>query len=315
MSTPWLSVICPVFNGEKYLPFALESIVLQGDSDIECLAVDDGSTDATQTILNAYRKKIPLQVYHAKNGNWTASTNLALSLAKGEYACFLHQDDIWLKNRLVTLRDIAQKLPQIDLIVHPSIFISETGKRLGTWKCPLPSYPQITKSSILTERLLTQNFISIPGAIIKRKLILKVGGMDETLWYTADWDLWLKLSIHTDAVYYPIPLSGFRVHATSQTVQRSVNEEDFQRQMTVVAKKHVQLLNLPASRQRGIWRVAQFSIKVNTRLAMLIHGEKINCLELFISFVKLGPSGWRRYFRDSRILERAIARIKAKNLK
>lgn len=314
MKTPWLSVILPTHNGMQYLRATLDSIVIQDNKNIECIAIDDTSTDATCSILEEYASKLQLSIHHANNGNWVANTNQALSFANGEYICFLHQDDIWFKDRLAILQNIAQEFQEADLIIHPSLFISSSGETLGSWNCPLPPYPQKIKSVMLLERLLIQNFISIPGTIFKRKTMIDIGGMDEKLWYTADWDLWLKLAAKTDAIYYPTPLSGFRVHGNSQTIQRSDNNKDFKEQMALVLNRHMQSLNLKNSKKAHILKIAQFSIEVNTKLAMLIHGKKINYHELVYSFVKLGPSGWFQYFRDSRIFERIISRVKAEKL-
>ena len=60
MPTPWLSVIIPTYNGEAYLSSAMDSILTQGDSDIEAIVVDAGSTDATPSILQAYQHRLPL---------------------------------------------------------------------------------------------------------------------------------------------------------------------------------------------------------------------------------------------------------------
>lgn len=314
MKTPWLSVILPTHNGMQYLRATLDSIVIQDDKNIECIAIDDTSTDETCSILEEYASRLELSIHHTKNGNWVANTNQAVSFARGEYICFLHQDDIWFRDRLAIIKKIAQEFQEVDMIIHPSLFISSTGEILGSWNCPLPPYPQKVKSALLMERLLIQNFISIPGTIFKRKTMIDIGGMDERLWYTADWDLWLKLAAKTDAVYYPIPLSGFRIHGNSQTIQRSDNNNDFQEQMTFVLNRHLQSLDLEGSKKLQVWNIAQFSIEVNTKLAMLFHGKKINYFEMIFSFIKLGPSGWFQYFRDSRIFERIISRVKAEKL-
>ena len=102
MMEPWLSVLMPTYNGEVHLTYALNSIIAQKDPNMECIVVDDGSTDATFSILNTYQDKLSITILqHKRQGNWVASTNYALSFARGKYVCFLHQDDFWFKNRLV----------------------------------------------------------------------------------------------------------------------------------------------------------------------------------------------------------------------
>ncbi|MGD1918948.1 MAG: glycosyltransferase family 2 protein [Pleurocapsa sp.] len=101
---PWLSVIIPTYNGSKYLASTLNSVVVQQDEQIECVVIDDGSTDNTLKIVETYQDKLNIiLITQARQGNWVANTNHALSVAKGKYACFLHQDDMWLQGRLLSI--------------------------------------------------------------------------------------------------------------------------------------------------------------------------------------------------------------------
>lgn len=100
MSKPWLSVIVPTYNGAAYLAQTLASIECQVDGNIEVIAVDDGSSDATLAILNAYSSRLPIRtIRRGRIGNWVANTNFGLAEARGEYVSFLHQDDLWLPGR------------------------------------------------------------------------------------------------------------------------------------------------------------------------------------------------------------------------
>jgi glycosyltransferase involved in cell wall biosynthesis len=310
---PWLSVITPIFNGEAYLSAALDSIVIQGDGDIECIAIDGESTDATLEILDSYQDRIPLRIgQRERNSNWVSKTNYALSLARGEYVCFLHHDDLWFRDRLKTMRQLTNQFPEATLFLHPSNYLDNKGNILGTWKCPLPAAPTIIKSSLMTERLLVQNFISILGPVFKRQAALEVAGLDELLWYTADWDFWLKLAAYGTSVYYPKPLSGFRIHPSSQTIVRSSGSQEFREQLEVVASKHFIRWQADEHTKRQLKAVIDFSVEVNIALAGAAHGKNTKLRKLLVDFILLGPSGGYRYLRDSRIWERASARLKAR---
>jgi glycosyltransferase involved in cell wall biosynthesis len=313
MSNPWLSIIIPTYNGEDYLPSALDSIIIQEDHDIECIVIDDGSTDTTLSILEIYKKELPMKILQCeRRRNWVASTNRGLSLAKGEYACFLHQDDLWLPNRLHIMKKIIKDYPTVDLFLHSSIFIDSKNNVLGLWRCPLPVFPVTTDSRLMIEKLLIQNFISIPAPIFKRTTALKVGEMDETLWYTADWDFWLKIASCGDALYYPKPLSAFRIHPGSQTIVGSSHTQNFREQLESVANKHLSHWEAPDPIKKEVGKIIFFSNRVNSTLAGTLHGEKYDFWGLLSSFLLLGPLGWRRYLRDSRIWERTVARLRAR---
>lgn len=310
---PWLSVLIPTYNGEEYLPFALNSIAAQQDNGVECIAIDDGSTDKTLSILDAYRDKLTIKVLQReRKGNWSVNTNFALSYARGKYVCFLHQDDVWLKDRLKVMKELTSQFPQAVLLLHPSIYLDHTGNYLGPWKCPLPSIPNIIEPEFMVEKLLIQNFIAIPAPIFKREIAEMVGGLDQASWYTADWDFWLKIACCGPSVYYPIPLTGFRIHPSSQTIVRSSYLNDFRSQLEGAAERHLKTWRVSQSRKKSTSKIAYFSILVNTGLAGSFHGNHQYLFMLLGNFIMLGPIGWHRYLRDSRIWERVSARLKAR---
>ncbi|MEM7759350.1 MAG: glycosyltransferase [Cyanobacteria bacterium P01_A01_bin.40] len=305
---PWLSVIIPTYNGSKYLAAALNSIVVQQESELECVVIDDGSTDNTLEIVEHYQAQLNIKlITKARQGNWVANTNHALEVASGVYACFLHQDDLWLEGRLANIKTVIAAYPQASLYLHDSVFIDDLGKPLGLWRCPVAPKRKAIVAEKMVEKLLIQNFIAIPAPVFKRTAALEIDGLNEELWYTADWDFWLKLAAMGDTCYIPKPLAAFRVHSNSQTIRRSSSVAEFRQQLRLVVDKH---LTLKSSRE--VTKVAFFSTDVNTTLAALVHGKSPNLLKLAIDFMMLGPLGWRRYWQDSRIQERVSARLKAK---
>ncbi len=305
---PWLSVIIPTYNGSKYLAAALNSIIVQQDNEVECVVIDDGSTDNTLEIVATYQNQLNIKlITKARQGNWVANTNHALAEAKGLYACFLHQDDLWLEGRLKNIKNAIAAYPQASLYLHDSVFIDDQGKPLGLWRCPMSAKRQAIPAEKMMEKLLIQNFIAIPAPVFKREAALKIEGLNNELWYTADWDFWLKLAAMGDTCYIPKSLAAFRVHGDSQTIRRSSSVVEFRQQMRSVVDKH-----LTPQSTKEVSKVAFFSTEVNTTLAAVVHGKSPNLLKLAGSFILLGPLGWRRYWQDSRIQERISARLKAK---
>jgi glycosyltransferase involved in cell wall biosynthesis len=305
---PWLSVIIPTYNGSKYLTAALNSVVVQQDDQLECVVIDDGSTDNTLAIVESFQDRLKIKlITKARAGNWVINTNHALTEASGEYVCFLHQDDLWLEGRLEQIKKAIAAYPQACLYLHDSVFIDEQGKPLGLWSCPLASKRRIISADEMSEKLLVQNFVAIPAPVFKRSAALEIGGLNNELWYTADWDFWLKLAALGDTCYIPKPLAAFRVHGDSQTIRRSSSVAEFRQQMRSVVDKHLALKS-----NQKVSKVAFFSTEVNTTLAAIVHGESPNLVKLALDFAWLGPIGWWRYWQDSRIQERIAARMKAK---
>lgn len=298
----------PVYNGADYLPAALESIAIQADSGIEVIAVDDQSTDSSLAILESFRGKFFLKIIrHARTGSWVASTNEAIQQAEGNYLCTLHQDDLWFPPRLEQIRNLIDRHPATNLFLHPVQFINASGKIRGNWHCPLPINAFVT-SDLMIERLLVQNFISIVAPIFKREAALQVGSFDDELWYTADWDFWLKMARLGRIYYHPVPLAAFRIHRESQTVARSPDLVEFRGQLESVFLRHYNAWQYASRVKTQVQLAAQMSIEWNVALVALAHGSVGPLKQAVLKSLHSPPATWRRFLRDSRILERAYPR-------
>jgi hypothetical protein len=309
---PFLSVIVPTYNGEKYLGDALESVRMQYCDELEVVVVDDGSTDGTMRILEDFSRSLPLRLLRpGRLGNWVATTNIGLREARGEWACFLHQDDLWLPGRMSRL------LPELartegPMLLHHSVFVGPRGERLGAWKCPLKQGN--VSSSRFLEQLLVQDFIAIPAPVFRRRAAIDSGGMDESLWLTADWDLWLRLGAMGPVRFLAESLAAFRVHPTSQTIARKLKPGEWEHQLGTVLERHFDRWQAPEKLREKVRRAALASNIINATLAGLARGEKVFLAGALLQLLALGPVGWRRYLRDSRILERVGARLRVRLL-
>jgi hypothetical protein len=310
---PWLSVVIPTYNGAAHLEAALAGVRSQRDAEIEIIALDDGSTDATLDILAKHAREMPLRIVPmGRRGNWVANTNHGITLARGGWISILHQDDVWLPGRLNALRTAIGACPDATLVLHPAWYIDGQGCRLGPWSCPFPAREGVVACQMLLTRLLIQNFIAMPAPLFRKDAALRVGAMNDTLWYTADWDFWLRLAATGSMIYIPRRLAAFRLHPHSLTISRSVSLDDFRQQMTGVLDAHLPSLSRPPAEIARIERVARFSIEINTALAARVHGVQADWGTLTFAFLRLGPSGWHRFVRDSRITERVGARLRAR---
>jgi glycosyltransferase involved in cell wall biosynthesis len=311
MKLPWLSVIVPTYNGAAYLDKALASVACQQDTGVEVIAVDDGSTDATRDILDSYRQRLQLRVEaRGRIGSWTANSNHGLRLARAEHACFLHQDDLWLPGRLRALRPLVHQGARAALLLHASQFVNTRGQQLGMWRCPLRG--GLHAPADMIERLLVQNFIAIPAPVFSRQAALDVGGLDESLWYTADWDLWLKLAATGPTHYITKPLTAFRVHGESQTMQGTARAVEMRRQLEVVLDRHLARVQRGRLNSFEVGAAARLSVDVNHALADAMSGHFPPWWRLSHGLLALGLSGCHRYLRDSRILERVRARVRSR---
>lgn len=311
MSSPWLSVVIPTYNGARYIADALRSVACQGGTDIELVVVDDGSTDATLEVVRGFEGRLPLRIVTpGRIGNWVTMTNIGLREARAEWASLLHQDDLWLPRRLERIRAEVRDATGA-LVLHDAEFVGPDQRPLGRWRCPLRA-GTVQRSDFL-ERLLVQNFIAIPSPVFRKEAVLATGGMDERLWYTADWDLWLRLGAMGPVRFVAEALAGFRIHAESQTLGRAVRDGEMEAQLTTVLERHRGVLQASHRSRARVIAAARASIAVNAALAGASRGERIPWGTLLRTVAQLAAAGgaWR-YARDSRIVERVLARLRAR---
>jgi hypothetical protein len=298
----------PTYNGGQFIAAALNSVRVQRRPEIELVIVDDGSSDDTLRIVGQFANDLSICVLTPdRTGNWVAATNVGLRAASGEWACFLHQDDLWLPGRLAKLWPEIESA-QATFISHNAIYVGPDGQELGRWTCPL--VPGMVPPEVFVEHLLVQNFIAIPSPVFRREAVIHSGGLNEALWFSADWDLWLRLGAMGPVRFLDETLTAFRIHPASQTAARKLAPNEWEQQLSVVLEEHMENWVGSGKLRTAVGRAANASIAVNSALSAASRGEAVNLRDTMLSLARLGPMGWHRYLRDSRIQERVSARLK-----
>jgi glycosyltransferase involved in cell wall biosynthesis len=186
-----VSIIIPAYNGEKFLPRSIGSVLAQTFADWELIIVDDGSTDGTKKVIEDFVKKDPrISYYYEKNSGGPARPkNFAMQYAKGEYIAYLDQDDEWMPEKLKKQIRIFEKdeNKKIGLVTCDVLLAKENGVVFGKYNNP--------DIKSLFPDLLTRSFIySNSSVIVQRDVVEKVGERDERLKQTEDWDMWIRIA-------------------------------------------------------------------------------------------------------------------------
>jgi glycosyltransferase involved in cell wall biosynthesis len=306
---PWLTVIMPSCCGEKWIDESLRSLATEAADGIEVLLIDSSPTSATRDIAHGYSDRLRLRVFERRDlQSWLTKTNFGVEIAETSHICWLGVDDLWLPGRAAAVRAWIAAAPEAPLHLSPGAIVDKNGRKLGVWWCPFPDSGEL-RSTLVTERLLVQNFIAAPAPVFRKDAWLHCGGLDESLWYTADWDMWLKLAASGPVRYHNSVTIGFRIHDGSLTVTGSRDAADFANQMQIVLDRHLAKLGGDSKR---IERAARASIAVNTALASAYGGDASGLIRAAAQVLRLGPAGICRYVRDSRIVDRVVPRVRAK---
>jgi len=297
-----ISVVMPVHAGERWLAATLASIAVQPGSAVEVIIRDSSPGKSCEAIVQRYAGALRIDYRHMPEvTSWTRKTNLAVEAARAEHIAILHQDDLWLPDRLATAAEMIAKNPDAALHLSPTRIIDGMGRELGTWRPPFKPGP--VRAEVAKAALLIQNSISVPAPLILRAAYLATGGLDEALWYTPDWDLWLKLAGHGEVVYDPRPTTAFRIHGNSLTM--TGDRQEFADQLDAILARH-----LPRDSRDA--RVARASARINVLLAKAAGGSARTAFAALAVLLSLGPREIARYVHASRIIERVLPRLRAR---
>ena len=209
------SVCLPTFNGERFVAEAIQSILAQTFEDFELVIVDDCSDDRTREIVGSFAD--PRMVVYQNDrrlgipGNW----NRCIELARGEYVCVFHQDDLMLPENL------ARKVPVLD--AHPTVGMVHSAVELrteepappvsDTWLEQSPEDLVSDGRTYFHKLLLRQNCICAPTVVGRRELITRLGGFNEGLGFACDYELWMRMCLEAGVAYLNTPLVVYRWHA------------------------------------------------------------------------------------------------------
>lgn len=193
-----VSVVIPTFNRAKVVVDAIESASKQTYGNIEIIVVDDGSCDNTEQIVKSYRCKAPVKfIKHGKNKGGSAARNTGIRAASGELVAFLDSDDRWEPENIE--RQVVAM--QCDPKRYGACY---TGVKVVNEKGEYQYERRPTLFGDMKYALLPLNSIGQTSCgMVRRDLLERIDGFDETLKSCQDWDLWIRLSKITDFAVVP----------------------------------------------------------------------------------------------------------------
>jgi len=219
MDAPLVSVCMPVYNGERFLAAALDSVLAQTHGHFELRVFDDASTDSSWELLQEIRD--PRLILHRNTCNLgpEANWNQALAAARGKYVKLFHQDDLLAPECLEKQVRALEDHPEAVLTFCRRHIVSPDGRRLLTRGGPWATGP-VHGSQVFRRCLLAgTNLIGEPTAVLLRSDILsQSGGFDGSIPYLIDLDLWLRLMEYGSAWSIGEPLVSFRISSGQWSV-------------------------------------------------------------------------------------------------
>jgi len=227
-AAPLVSAVIPIFNGERFLREAVESVEAQSWPRWELMLIDDGSTDNSAAIARAYAAKHPDRVkylQHARHRNrgQSASRNLGVAHAAGDWIAFLDQDDVWFPDKLEEQIRLTRAYPSAELVYGPVLSWRSWDPRttnegdqvveIGFEESTLVEPPG------LAVQWLTRHNTPCPSSmLVRRTTFERLGGFEESfanVYEDATFDL--KAALHATILATPKVATRWRRHDESHT--------------------------------------------------------------------------------------------------
>jgi glycosyltransferase involved in cell wall biosynthesis len=233
-----------VYNGDRYLRSALDSILQQSYGDYELIIIDDGSADSSRRIISQYAaqdQRICI-INNRYNVGLTRSLNKGLEIARGEFIARQDADDISHSDRFIKQVEYLDAHPAVGLVGSNYFLIDRKGQRIGRSQLP-------GSDTCIRWNMLFNNQFCHSAVMFRRHLLaLEKIPYDPLYPYCEDVDLWCRLMVHTKGENLPAPLVSLRKHDHNISERHHVRQQFFASQ---IACRQIQAFMRGASPSRA----------------------------------------------------------------
>ena len=219
---PTFTIVTPSYNQGHYLAETIESVISQaGDFFIDYIIVDGVSDDNSVEVIRRYDellqrgewptacKAISYRWFSEKDDGQTDALIKGFRLAKGEISAWLNSDDTYLPGALQAAADSFRSQPDTGLLYGGSHYCDTAGSIIGNYRTE--NFDLATLASF--------NFICQPSTFFRQDVFEEAGGLDRSLQFAMDYDLWIRIGKRFHCRYLPKPLSKYRLHEDSKTIR------------------------------------------------------------------------------------------------
>lgn len=212
---PFVSVVMPSYNHEKFLPYAIESVLRQDFTDFELIIIDDASGDNSVKIIQGFQEKDKRirSIFHEKNKGFVETYNDGIRASQGKYVAIIDSDDVWVENKLS--EQIKALGSNESLVVwSEGKIIDREGQPTGEKFTDMHGFLDKKKSGRILVELLKNNYILGSSLITARKNLENIffrGGLK----YLNDWLFFAELAEHYEYLFIDEPLAKYRIHGAN----------------------------------------------------------------------------------------------------
>src|SRR6266571_1691538 len=207
VANPRVSIIVPVYKGERYIGHAIDSALAQTYDNFEILVVDDGSPDDSIAKIKPYIQLSNVKLIGQKNRGVAAARNAGIRSSSGEIITFLDQDDWWTPDKLAVQIAHLAAHPADQLVHAYQSYAQENGQPVqfaGDWVADLHGE--------CFGALFERNRIAILTVAVRRSCLDQVGFFNEQISKADDYELWMRIARRFPLGFIDQPLGTYRLH-------------------------------------------------------------------------------------------------------
>jgi GT2 family glycosyltransferase len=245
---PRISVVMAVYNGERYVGEAIDSILAQDYADFEFLIVNDGSTDASRDIAASYDDPRVVIIDNVRNIGLAASLNRGLARARGEFIARQDADDISLPDRFARQIAFLEANPEVVLIGSAHAEVDEHGRIVNEVDA------HCDHAMIAWSLLFFCPFVHTAVMFRRVRVLENVGVYDPTYHYSMDFEYWSRIAARYPVANLPERLVHLRFHPGSMTATFGDRTTEGHRLRVRELSRLLALDELPHEEQEAVHR-------------------------------------------------------------
>lgn len=285
---PFFSVVIPTFNRADFLREAVQSVLDQTFGDYEVIVIDDGSTDHTSKVLDGFSDERIVIVDNDRGSGGAGTRNTGIFRAKGQWVAFLDDDDIWFAEKLQKQYETLQAAsPDIGMIYTGHLRFRQTVKETYL------EFKPTLHGDIFADLLYKNSMAGFYSVVIRRDILLSLGGLDERFPAQQDHDLYVRVARDYKVACLPEPLVYVRFSDTGRITT------NFSRRLTSSKLFLDKYLSATNNNLR-----ARTKMNVNVMIFAFATGEWRTVLRHTPWYLRSVFSDWPGFIEASRFLAR-----------
>lgn len=206
---PVVSIVTPSYNQGAFLESTIQSVLSQDYQQIEYLVCDGGSQDGTVDIIRRYADRLAWWCSE-RDGGQSHAVNKGWRRATGGILAFLNSDDVLLPGAVRSVVRAFERSPSVGIVHGDWIYLDEQGSELGRGQGRPTDFKRLLRDGQI-------RYIAQPASFYRADVVRRVGMLDESLHYSMDYDLLLRLARASQTMYLSLPLAGCRLHLSAKT--------------------------------------------------------------------------------------------------